>query len=104
MKGLGNLHELHVYHHLDDVASEHPGRKHVRACEDRFTLKGPSGEHQVLVMTPLGLSLRRLQDQQEKGVFEVMLVSRAVSQILLGLDFLPASDVIHAGASEILFA
>ncbi|KAF4505746.1 hypothetical protein G6O67_007663 [Ophiocordyceps sinensis] len=89
--------ELDVYRHINAAAitAEHPGREYVRQCHDSFQLKGPHGEHQVFVMTPLGMSLRTLQDMQNDGVFQSTLVTRALDQILLGLDFLREAHVTH---------
>lgn len=90
-------HELEVYRKLGEADSEHPGREHVRACEDNFMLQGPNGDHEIFIMTPLGMSLRRFQDMQQSGAFEKEFVSSATSQILLGLDFLHEADVVHSG-------
>ncbi|KAK0386181.1 hypothetical protein NLU13_6018 [Sarocladium strictum] len=89
-------HELEVYRKLGEADSEHPGREHVRACEDNFMLQGPNGDHEIFIMTPLGMSLKRFQDMQQSGAFEKEFVSSATSQILLGLDFLHEADVVHS--------
>ncbi|KFH44240.1 Serine/threonine-protein kinase-like protein [Hapsidospora chrysogenum ATCC 11550] len=87
--------ELNVYRHLGGIDSEHPGQENVRRLHDSFTLKGPDGEHDVFVMTPLGMSLRTLQDMQENNAFQQDLVTTALDQVLLGLGYLHESDVIH---------
>lgn len=87
--------ELKVYRHLAGINIEHPGREYVRRLEDSFKLKGPNGEHDVFVMTPLGMSLRTLQEMQKDGVFREILVTKALDQVLLGLSFLHEADVIH---------
>ncbi|OAA63499.1 protein kinase-like protein [Niveomyces insectorum RCEF 264] len=95
-------HERMVYEHLKKTTKqekedkeEHPGRDHVRRIEDSFTLKGPHGEHEVFVMTPLGMSLRTMQEMQKTGVFPEIVATRALNQTLLGLALLHDADVIH---------
>ena len=46
-------------------------------------------------MTPLGMSLRYLQEMKQDGVFQKNLVTTAVDQVLLGLDFLHEANVVH---------
>ncbi|KPM34438.1 hypothetical protein AK830_g12138 [Neonectria ditissima] len=87
--------ELKVYCHLSDIDMDHPGREYVRQFQDSFKLKGPNGEHDVFVMTPLGMSLRTLQELQKDNIFQQSLVTIALSQALLGLNFLHEADVIH---------
>ncbi len=63
--------ELLVFQHLANIpvseegtkeaAEEAIGRDDVRRPEDSFKLKGPNGEHDVFVITPLGTSLGTLQ-------------------------------------------
>lgn len=89
--------ELEVYRYLAGVSTEHPGRVYIRQLEDSFKLKGPNGEHDVSVMTPLGMSLRTFQEMQKTGIFQRDLVVSALSQVLVGLHFLHEADVIHTG-------
>lgn len=89
--------ELEVYRHLAGVSKEHSGREYIRQLEDSFKLKGPNGEHDVFVMTPLGMSLRTLQEMQKNGTFQQTLVVGALDQVLTGLNFLHEADVIHTG-------
>lgn len=48
-------------------------------------------------MTPLGMSLRILQEMQKNGIFQQNLVVSALDQILIGLNFLYEANVIHTG-------
>lgn len=89
--------ELEVYRHLASGNEEHPGWDHVRQLENSFKLRGPNGEHDVFVMKPLGMSLRTLQEMQKGNVFQKDLVTVALSQVLLGLNFLHEAGVIHTG-------
>lgn len=81
----------------DIDGEEHPGQEHVRRLEDAFQLKGPNGEHDVFVMTPLGMSLRSLQEMQKDDIFQKNLVMSALDQVLLGLAFLHEANVVHTG-------
>ncbi|KAF4442545.1 hypothetical protein F53441_11706 [Fusarium austroafricanum] len=87
--------ELAVYQHLAGQGLEHPGRQHVRQFRDTFKLSGPHGQHDVFVMTPLGMSLRTLQELQKTHFFQQALVTNAIDQTLFGLNYLHEADVIH---------
>ncbi|KAJ3466954.1 hypothetical protein MRS44_004518 [Fusarium solani] len=89
------MYELNVYRRLSGLTMDHPGRGYVRQFHDSFELKGPHGEHEVFVMTPLGMSLRTLQELQKDHVFQQSLATTALSQALLGLSYLHEADVIH---------
>ncbi|KAG7151020.1 Serine/threonine-protein kinase SRPK like [Verticillium longisporum] len=96
INGLRSNQELKVYRHLADINGEdHPGQEYVRRLEDAFKLKGPDGEHDVFVMTPLGMSLRSLQEMQKDDVFQKNLVMSVLDQALLGLAFLHEANVVH---------
>ena len=97
IKTLEHNQELEVYRHLAGVTIEHPGRKYIRQLKDSFKLKSCNGEHDVFVMTPLGMSLRTLQDMQDNRIFQQTLVVSALDQVLFGLNFLHEADVIHTG-------
>ncbi|KAI1028157.1 hypothetical protein LB504_012448 [Fusarium proliferatum] len=73
----------------------HAGRQHVREVRVTFKVSGPYGEHEVFVMSPLGMSLRTLQELQQDNVFQQSLVTSALDQTLLGLNYLHDADVIH---------
>ncbi|AEO63734.1 uncharacterized protein THITE_2147851 [Thermothielavioides terrestris NRRL 8126] len=87
-----------VFHHLASVTTVtpgHPGKRHVRELHDSFTLTGPHGDHEVFVMAPLGMSLRTMQQRQPTRVFMKMLVTPAIDQVLVGLDYLHEAEVVH---------
>ncbi|KAI1019942.1 hypothetical protein LB503_006091 [Fusarium chuoi] len=73
----------------------HAGQQHVREVRDTLKLSGPYGEHEVFVMSPLGMSLGTLQELQQGNVFQKSLVTSALDQTLLGLNYLHDADVIH---------
>lgn len=90
-----------VYRHLASVTkmNDHPGRQHIRGLHDSFTLSSQHGDHEVFVMTPLGMSLRTLQEMQPERVFQRDLVTSALDQVLVGLNYLHHADVVHTGES-----
>lgn len=88
--------ELEVYRHLASVTKKHQGHKYIQQLKDSFKLKSRSGgEHDVFVMTPLGMSLRTLQGMQKNGIFQQTLIVSALDQVLIGLNFLHEADMIH---------
>ena len=95
------VHELDIFQHLQQSASgsDHPGLENIRRLEDTFTIQGPSGtEHVVMVMTPLGMSLRSFRDRQAAKVFSPTFTMIAVDQALVGLNFLhQIANVVHTG-------
>ena len=62
--------ELDVYKRITATVVEHTGQQFVRQLEGSFKLDGPYGRHDVFVLTPLGMSLRTLQEMQESNVFQ----------------------------------
>lgn len=89
--------EKRVYSHLANATNEHSGRQFIRQLGDFFEFDGPYGKHEVFVMEALGMSLRTLQEQQERQIFPEAFVVSAIDQLLRGLDFLHEADVIHTG-------
>lgn len=92
--------ELQVYQHLASAPSNTPdelGFENVRQCRETFIINGPMGTHNVLVMDPLGMSLKAFQELQKEGVFPRELVAGALDQVLLGLNLLHEAGVIHTG-------
>ncbi|EXK36869.1 CMGC/SRPK protein kinase [Fusarium oxysporum f. sp. melonis 26406] len=68
--------ELAVYKHLSRLNLDHAGRQLVREVRDTFKLSGP---HEL----------------QQGNVFQQTLVTSALDQTLLGLNYLHDADVIH---------
>lgn len=95
---LEHIQELEIYKHLSTVPEEHIGRGYIRDLKDSFDIPGRHGKtHKVFIMTPLGMSLRSFQEIQKDHVFVPDLVRSALRQVLMGLNYLHASQVIHTG-------
>ncbi len=96
--------ELEVFKHLASITVEHSGRVHVRQLEDSFKMKSCNGEHEFFVMTPLGMSMRTLQELHKDGIFAQSVIEGALDQVLFGLNFLHEAEVIHTGNSYLALA
>ncbi|OGM43262.1 hypothetical protein ABOM_008629 [Aspergillus bombycis] len=53
-------HELDIYHRINSVESDHPGKRFIRKLLNYFTIVGPHGQHLCLVHEPLGISASKL--------------------------------------------
>ena len=47
INALNSNRELDVYHHLNSIDADHPGREMIRMLEDSFKLQGPYGKHEL---------------------------------------------------------
>ncbi|VUC31591.1 unnamed protein product [Clonostachys rosea] len=99
VNSLQHIQELQIYQHLQGFVPDENtiGKPHIRQLQDSFSLRGPYGDHQVLVMKPLGMSLMTLQELyiQKNRNFEENLVTGALDQVLLGLDYLHEAKIVH---------
>lgn len=87
--------ELDVLLYLSKSRLDHPGKKNVVELLDHFEHQGPNGKHLCLVL-PVMLSdgeAMTITSQPRDANF-VLSISK---QIILGLDFLHKSGLIHCG-------
>ncbi|OAR01715.1 hypothetical protein LLEC1_03256 [Akanthomyces lecanii] len=99
--------ELCVCNHLASAPSNTPtelGFENIRQSHECFQISGPAGKHDVLVMTPLGMSLKAFQDMQKEGVFPREFVAGALDQVLLGLSLLHEANLFYLHADNLLIA
>ena len=89
--------ELKIDKHLGAMNMYHHGKELVQLLQGSFKLNGPHGEHQVLVMKPLGLNLRTLRSIQSSGVFPEAFVTSALEQALVALAYVHDSGLVHTG-------
>ncbi|KAJ0416883.1 kinase-like domain-containing protein [Aspergillus carlsbadensis] len=90
--------ELPLYHHIAGHVgdSSHPGRRNIRSLLDSFEIKGPDGNHLVLVFDPAQMSLRDMKVVFFPDGFHEDFVRGAVIELLKGLDFLHTqAEIVH---------
>lgn len=90
--------QLHVMRAIAASSSQHPGAASVMKIIDNFTLNGPNGTHQCMVLELLGPSISdvldvRFADNRLPGA----LAKKVARQTLLGLDYLHQHGIGHGG-------
>lgn len=63
-------------------------------------MKGPHGVHPCLVYEPAGVDMSKLLDVFEDGALPVPVHKTAVRSVLVALDYLHKSNVIHTGQPD----
>ncbi|OJZ87272.1 hypothetical protein ASPFODRAFT_59710 [Aspergillus luchuensis CBS 106.47] len=92
-----NNRELSILLTLSDSNTDHPGKKRIVELLDHFYTKGPNGTHLCLVFPTMisdGAALTVSGSPRE--VSYIRAISR---QLLLGLDFLHQSGIVHCGVT-----
>ncbi|KAL6303398.1 kinase-like domain-containing protein [Sparassis latifolia] len=89
------LHELAFLQHLSCSHPEHPGFSRVVRLLDSFHHVGPYGSHLCIVTEVLGESVQWLSQYYRGGRFHPVVVKDIIQQVLLGLDYLHQSNIIH---------
>ncbi|KAI0859843.1 kinase-like protein [Xylaria cubensis] len=90
--------ELEIYRHLANTPCDPEfakAKQYIRQLKEWFKLKGPHGDHDVFVMTPLALSLSHFLGARRGQPFHSDFVKQALSQILYGLVYLHDMNVVH---------
>ncbi|KAJ2987997.1 hypothetical protein NUW58_g4209 [Xylaria curta] len=90
--------ELEIYRHLADTPCDielAKGKQYIRQLKESFKLKGPHGDHDVFIMTPLALSLSHFLGARRGQPFHSGFAKQALSQILYGLVYLHDMNVVH---------
>lgn len=89
--------EVQVLEYLASGNSVHDGQSWVREACDTFQIDVLGGSHTCLVYEPLGISLLERIDLQPGRRLEMPLVKVSTYCLLLGVDYLHTSGVIHTG-------
>lgn len=87
--------ELDIYRHLYRTVNDRSLLKktHIRELYDSFEIEGPHGTHNVLVQSPMGITLQDLQYEFQKKVFPPVFVKWALTQVLPALQVLHTEEV-----------
>ncbi|KAI0199964.1 kinase-like protein [Astrocystis sublimbata] len=100
INSLPHNHELEIYQYLDETPPDDEAfaamcTKHIRQLKENFILKGPYGDHDVFVITPLAMSLSKFRGALKGKRFSLDFVKSAMSHIMMGLMYLHDMNVIH---------
>jgi serine/threonine protein kinase len=94
--------ERPIYDRINELETNHEGRKYVRKMYTSFDLEGPHGNHICLVHQPLGMSLGEMKEICPDEVFTVELIQQLMRFILSGLDYLHKEvQIIHTGRDSL---
>lgn len=97
-KGNERSQEIRVLNHLKSVGLSHDGRYCVRRVCDYFEIEVPGGHHPCFVYEPLGISLSDYVDLQPSKRLDMPTVKWIATYLLLAIDYLHQSGVIHTGS------
>ena len=99
--------EISLYHQLAKIGTQHNGFQYLVCLQDFFVHHGPNGRHACFVFEPMGPNLSMMQDLLHRNLplktlkgswkrpFPKQFAKRALREILLGLQFLHTSGVVH---------
>ncbi|KAG5945206.1 hypothetical protein E4U59_006219 [Claviceps monticola] len=88
--------ELKVLRAISAVPQNHPGSAHVNQMLDHFTLDGPNGTHDCLVLELVGPNVQDVVQRSCKGGrLSSKLAKGFAKQALQGLDFLAVNNIGH---------
>ncbi|KAI4749956.1 protein kinase [Aureobasidium sp. EXF-12344] len=91
--------EVAISHHIRSIEADHPGLERIRVALDDFEVEGPSGSHQCLIYTPLGMNYTEFRNRISGQAFSAELLQQSLLMVLLGLDLLHQAGVVHTGQS-----
>ncbi|TEA19602.1 Serine/threonine-protein kinase SRPK [Colletotrichum sidae] len=91
--------ELAVSSHIKSIDADHPGKARLRTVIERFQIQGPSGHHQCLLFSPLGMTYTEFRKHFPGNGISADLLRQSLLMILLGLDFLHQVGVVHTDVS-----
>jgi serine/threonine protein kinase len=99
----GKTRELETLRTLVELNSDETGSRHVMQLLDHFSIEGPNGTHECLVLEFLGPSITDVldvgfNDERLPG----KLAKTSVQQALAGLAFLHKHNIGHGGTTKYL--
>ncbi|GAB0136264.1 hypothetical protein EsDP_00004571 [Epichloe bromicola] len=93
---LGESGELKILRALSALSRHDPGWSHVNQMLDHFTLVGPNGSHDCLVLELVGPNVADVVEAHcQNNRLPAKLAKLFAKQVLQGLDFLAANDIGH---------
>jgi serine/threonine-protein kinase SRPK3 len=104
ISGEGENNELKILRALSALRTNHPGSSCVNQLLDYFTLDGPNGSHNVLVLEIVGPNVAEFVGYHCKDDrLPCKLAKSFAKQALQGLDFLGVNDIGHGGKTTHLW-
>ncbi|WEW56963.1 serine/threonine protein kinase [Emydomyces testavorans] len=77
--------------------SKLPGKTIIQNLLDSFTLSGPNGTHQCLVMDAARISIHEAKDAAYHRLLHLPAARAIASQLILGLQFIHSQGIVHGG-------
>ncbi|KEQ94221.1 hypothetical protein AUEXF2481DRAFT_47411 [Aureobasidium subglaciale EXF-2481] len=97
--GFGTASTWPFSHHIKSIEADHPGLERIRVAFDDFKVEGPSGSHQCLIHTPLGMNYTEFRNRMPGQALSTELLQQSLLMVLLGLDLLHQAGVVHTDIS-----
>ncbi|KAI0470284.1 kinase-like domain-containing protein [Xylaria cf. heliscus] len=90
-------HEIDILQLISSFPSHtHEGKKHIVQLLDNFSIEGPNGKHQCLVLELLGPNIQELIDFYLRDKRLPAQAARSIAhQVLVGVDFLAQLNIGH---------
>ncbi|KAF7547639.1 hypothetical protein G7Z17_g7576 [Cylindrodendrum hubeiense] len=93
---IGHTHELEILRAISALPRRHPGWSHLNHMLDNFTVVGPNGTHNCLVLELVGPSVADVvTSHYTDDRLPAKLAKVFANQALQGLDFLASHDIGH---------
>lgn len=97
-------HEVKVLQALSALPRQHPGQEYVAQLLDYFTVVGPNGAHNCLVLDLMGPNVPELIESCHRDErLPAEIAKRSAYQVLQGLDFLSRHKIGHGGESSMVW-
>lgn len=97
--------EIAACDHLKVHGAAHPGKQAVRLALDFFNAVAPDGSHhQCLLYHPLGMSYTEFLKLFPDKELPEDLLQRTMQLLLLGLEYLHQSNVVHTGMLHLVLS
>lgn len=95
--GSENDSEGEILRYLSDGDSWDQGKRFIPLLLEEFSIKGPNGRHSCLVQEPAGCSIPELKENSTNFMFPAETARSIAAQLIMGLSYIHAHGVCHAG-------